>query len=212
MNRNAIVFFTLFFGSLAAGCDGSKPPVTPNMPALGTQMDRMGRAGVNTALTDPFDIVQGKTEDQVKDDYNADANVATWTVTWKANIATSLAILDALDGKCGNQILACGKPAGCGTDMPMAGRYDTLATALADDQIYVNTAASTCNAYLAVEANATNILANNDCGGRTPLYDTIQVTYSALAAGMLSGITSGVTVDADGQASLTAFPFLSDPN
>jgi len=41
---------------------------------------------------------------------------------------------------------------------------------------------------------------------------TIDVTYSLLAAGALSGVTNGVTADGDGTASLTVFPFLDRPN
>ena len=75
----------------------------------------------------------------------------------------------------------------------------------------MNTASGTCSQYLAVEANAVGI-ANNDCGGRTPLEDTIDTTYSVLAAGALSGVADGIAADADGTASLTAFPFLDRPN
>ncbi len=71
-------------------------------------------------------------------------------------------------------------------------------------------AIKSCNQYLAVEANAIGI-ANTDCGGRTPLENTIDVTYSVVAVGALSGVTNGVTSDADGTASLTVFPFLDRP-
>ncbi len=62
-----------------------------------------------------------------------------------------------------------------------------------------------------VAGNAVGIT-NDDCGGRTPLEDTIDVTYSVLAIGALTGVTDGVPVDADGTASLTAFPYLDTPN
>lgn len=181
-----------------AGC-GDDPSVPP-VPSLGRQIDRMGRAGVNTALTDPFNLNKAAS-DAVKDAYNA-APQSQWS-SYVPRIATHLAILDGLDTVCGNQLLAGASAA--------AGRYNTLATVLADDQIYVNTGSGTCTQYLAVEANAVGI-ANNDCGGRTPLYNTIDVTYSVLAAGALSGVTNGITSDADARASTTDFPFLTAPN
>jgi len=51
-----------------------------------------------------------------------------------------------------------------------------------------------------------------DCGGRTPLYDTIDTTYSVVALGALTGAGDAVNIDADGTASLDDFPFLDDPN
>ena len=139
---------------LVSACGDS---TTPAPPALGRQIDRMGRAGVNTALTDPFNL--NKTAaDAVKDQYNA-APQSQWA-SYAPRIAGNLAILDSLDTVCGNQILA-GSTAS-------AGRYNTLAGVLADDQIYVNTDSGTCTQYLAVEANAIGIR-NGDCGGRTPL-------------------------------------------
>ncbi len=174
---------------------------------LGAQIDRMGRAGVNTALTNPFYRESVPSElhqhEAIVDDYNAAADPADWRRLFAPEIATNLAILDGLDTVCGNQLLA--------GPSPVAGRYNTLAAVLADDQLYVNTASGSCGQYLAVEANAVGIT-NNDCGGRTPLEDTIDTTYSLLAAGVLSGVTDGVPVDADGLASLTVFPFLARPN
>jgi hypothetical protein len=177
-------------------------------PPIGTvQIDRMGRAGVNTALTNPFFResvpTENATHEAVQDAYNAATDPAQWGNLFSSEIAANLAIFDSLDGVCGNQLLA--------GPSPVAGRYNTLAAVLADDQLYVNTASGTCTQYLAVEANAVGI-ANDDCGGRTPLENTIDTTYSLLAAGTLSGVTNGIFADADGTASLTAFPFLDRPN
>jgi hypothetical protein len=170
------------------------------------QIDRMGRAGVNTALTNPFFRESVASEESqhemILDDFNAANDPSQWVARFSSLIATNLAILDSLDGVCGNQVLA--GPA------PVAGRYKPLADILADDQLYVNTASGTCNQYLAVEANAIGI-ANTDCGGRTPLENTIDITYSVVAVGALTGVTNGVTSDADGTASLTVFPFLDRP-
>ncbi len=194
--------------ALLVGCGsdnnngGNNTP--PPKPALGaTQIDRMGRAGVNTALTDPFDIVAGMTPNQVKDSYNLLSDPSTWSGHFKGNIATNLAILDSLDTVCGNQLLA-GASA-------VAGRYDTLASVLVDDRLYVRTDKTTCMTYLGVEANAVGVT-NDDCGGRTPLYNTIDVTYSALAIGQFSGVTNGFTSDSEGNPNATTFPFLGTPN
>ncbi len=172
-----------------------------NPPSLGTQIDRMGRAGVNTAVTDPFNP-DATSHGRAQDTYNASASSTQWA-QFVPTMTPNLAILDSLDTVCGNQLLAAGSP--------RAGRYDALSGVLADDQLYVNTSSGTCTTYLAVEADALGIT-NTDCGGRTPLEDTIDETYSLLAAGALSGVTDGVAKDEDGTASLTAFPYLATPN
>jgi hypothetical protein len=183
---------------------GSTDGGTPAPPTLKTtQVDRMGRPAVNTALTDPFDT-SASMEDSKKDDYNAASDRSTWVASFKAPFAASLAVYDGLDTMCGNQLVA--------GNSATAGRYDTLATVLADDVLLLNTASGTCQVYLGVEANATGAVTNTDCGGRTPLEDTIDETYSLLAVGAPSGVTDGVTADADTHASLTAFPFLAAPS
>jgi hypothetical protein len=183
------------------------PPGPPPAPTLGMQIDRMGRAGVNTALTDPFDIVPNMTPDMVKDAYNSASDPTMWGTMFAPLIAKNLAILDGADTMCGNQILA-GMTA-------TAGRYNTLAGALADDRLYVNTASGTCMQYLAVEAAVAGLPTGGDCGGRTPVEDTISLTYTVLiagAGGLGTPITSGITKDADGNPMATGFPFLGNPN
>jgi hypothetical protein len=176
-------------------------------PARGVQIERMGRAGVNTAVTNPFfrESVASELElhEEIVDEYNAASDPSQWLGLFSEEMAGNLAILDGLDRNCGNQLLA--------GPSPVAGRYDPLANILADDQLYVNTASGTCAQYLAVEADAVGIT-NTDCGGRTPLEDSIDTTYSLLAAGALSGVTDGVPVDADSTPSLTVFPYLDDPS
>ena len=207
----AVLWIPLVALALLAGCSDDNSTSTTNNPpppALGAdQIDRMGRAGVNTALTNPFyrESVPAEEEqhEAIQDEFNGAANAANWVSEFSAEIAANLAILDSLDTVCGNQLLA-GSSA-------TAGRYNTLAAVLADDRLFVNTASGSCQQYLAVEGNAIGI-ANNDCGGRTPLEDTIDTTYSVLAIGALTGVGDGVPVDADGHASLTAFPFLDTPN
>lgn len=188
----------LLLAAVLAGCNESL--VAP--PPLGPQIDRMGRAGVNTALTAPFDL-NSSTKGATQDAYNAASNPAQWGSQFGARIAANLAIIDSLDGVCGNQLLA--GPA------PTPGRYATLASVLADDQIYVNTGSGTCDVYLAVEANAVGI-ANSDCGGRTPIVDVIDRTYSVLAIGALAGVSDNVSRDADATHSTRTFPFLAQPN
>jgi hypothetical protein len=188
----------LSLAALLPACNDESMPPAP--PALGAPIDRMGRAGVNTAVTDPFNL-NSTTKGANQDGYNAAAVPAQWASQYATRFAGNLAVLDSLDTVCGNQLLA--GPA------PVAGRYNTLATVLADDQIYINSNSGTCNVYLAVEANAVGIT-NNDCGGRTPLVDTIDRTYSVLAAGAL--LTDGVDRDADGAHSSSTFPFLLPPN
>ena len=198
----AIIFCTAVVLT-GCGSDDSNPP-PPRLGAV--QIDRMGRAGVNTALTNPFFRESVASEEsqheRILDDYNAAHDPSQWVAEFSSLIASNLAILDGLDRVCGNQVLA--GPA------PVAGRYKALADILADDQLYVNTASGMCNQYLAVEAKAIGI-ANTDCGGRTPLENTIDITYSVVAVGALTGVTNGVTSDADGTASLTVFPFLDRP-
>jgi len=202
--RHRGIAIVLFAGIALIGCgeddhgtSGTPPP--PQISAV--QIDRMGRAGVNTALTNPFFRESVMAEEmehaRVQDEYNAATDPTQWSAAFAPEIAANLAILDGLDAVCGNQLLD--------------GQYDMLGGILADDQLYVNTASGTCQQYLAVEANAVGVT-NTDCGGRTPLEDSIDTTYSLLAAGVLSGVGDGVPSDGDGHASLTAFPYLDRPN
>lgn len=190
--------------------DGAcKGPAAPTVAA--TTIDRMGRPGVNTALTNPFDLYkpQGAASPQMgdatKDAYNADGAGATATPTpwasWIPAISMHLAILDGLDRSCGNQLLAGG--------MANATRYTTLATILAGDALQVDLSKTTCAQYLGVEAAAVGVTAAaNDCGGRKLDYDVIDRTYSVLAAGALSGVDDGI---AQSTAPLSAFPYMAAP-
>jgi hypothetical protein len=212
-NSVQVLVAAVFATVLVAGCGSDdhdsftfQNPAPPRIN-LDHQIDRMGRAGINTAATAPFfrESVEEekKAHDDVADAYNSASDPSQWVGLFTSVIAPNIAILDSLDTVCGNQLLA--------GDTATPGRYDALAALLADDQLYVNTASGACQQYLAVEGNAVGIT-NNDCGGRTPLYDTIDVTYSVLAIGKLTGVTDGVPIDADGTASITAFPYLDTPN
>ncbi len=170
-------------------------------PALGRQIERMGRSAINTAVVDPF-FTDPLDHGRIQDQYNASSASQDWASEFAARMAGNLAILDALDSVCGNQLLA-------GPEAE-AGRYDALAGVLADDRLFVNTSSGACEQYLAVEGNALGII-NDDCGGRTPRHDTVDVSYSVLAIGQLTGVGDDVDADADGVPSLTAFPFLNAP-
>jgi hypothetical protein len=157
----------------------SNPPEDLGPPTLGARIyDRVGRAAINTAL---IGLVSPKgVRNGLQDRYNVTPEGA-WS-EFAGEIGANLAIYDALDGVCGNQLLA-GPSA-------VAGRYDALASALADDRLYVDTSAGACNQYFAVELGV-----SGDCGGRTPAYDVIDVTYSALAVGATSGVPDGIDSD-----------------
>ena len=168
-------------------------------PALGRQIDRTGRPAISTALIATFEADASK-KDQTKDGYNA-AERAQWA-GYGSEIQKQLGVLDALDTTCGNQLLA-----GTGPE-----RYTQLATVLANDQLVVDTSSGTCGVYLGVEAEAVGAVPEGQggCGGRTPLDDVIERSYSVLSAGQLSGVDD--TIESDGVAhDPNRFPWLAGP-
>ncbi len=188
----------------AGGDDG------PPMPMLGAQLDRMGRPAVSTALIATFSgdmMAKGET----KNAYNQNGDPSTWVAEFTPAIAGSLAIYDALDTTCGNQLLAM--PAMGGNIPPT--RYAPLGSVLATDLLWVNVMPDSCDGiYLAVEANATGTLANNDCGGRKPTTDVIRTSYA-----VLSGAGYGIDPMNDPDDGIVAndvefmdtFPFFAAP-
>jgi hypothetical protein len=210
------------------GCDENDMQAMPDMamnvippaPVLGFPLDRMGRPAINTALNNPFN--PNETQQGIaKDNYNGEADQAAWgTLVIEGKpitkeFAGNLAVIDALDGVCGNQLLAAGDPSG---DAGLA-EYAALPVVLADDELYVDTSVASCAAagalpnYLAVEARSLG-LPITSCGGRTPLDDVIDVTYTVLATGGTAMVGDGISADGDPAtpASLTEFPFLNAPN
>lgn len=181
-------------GEGGGGGNANPPP-----PVLGAMIERMGRPAINTAANNTFNADMAA-KDAAKDAYNQSPS-ANWA-GFAPEVAKNLAILDSLDATCGNQLLA--------GPMAVAGRYDTLASVLADDRLWVNSNGASCGAYLAVEANATGILPNMDCGGRTLKYDVIETSYSVLAAGALTGVDDTITADPV-KTGGTAFPYLAAP-
>jgi hypothetical protein len=245
------LFFAFSVAALAAGCGTNNTTAdmsthvgdmtvneTPTKPGLAaTQIDRMGRGAINVAVTNPFNLNQtgtgmgGASRDATRLAYDIDSNESAWTTNWAPVLEQTLAIYDGADTTCGNQFGACGMAAGCGgsynrmgANVTPATTYGTLATVLADDQLYMNTSIATCSFYLAVEANALNVAgAGTMCGGRTPLVDVVSETYTAATVGATGfpttptgnfAVTDGITGKAAAvpAASLTTFPFLANPN
>lgn len=171
----------------------------PAPVVLGPLVDRIGRPGVAEALVEPFG--DATLHHMAVTCAYAEADPAKWPAALTAPIARSLAVYDALDGACGNQLLASGD----GPD-----RYDALAGLLADDRLWIDTRQGTCSRYLAVEAAAAGLDESADCGGRTPSMDVIDTTYSLLARGTFDGVTDGVDADPDGPAP-AAFPYVRAP-
>ena len=178
-----------------AGDSGGNPPP----PALKTQIDRMGRPAINTALNHTFDTTSG--QGPAKDAYNADSNAASWNsnATYISQFEANLAIYDALDTVCGNQL-----------GYSPTGHYTTIATALADDRLYTDTSQSTCAHYLGVELHALGVLTTADCGGRKMTYTPIWDTYTALS-GASSQVTDGLSGPVASKTNGTTFPYLAAP-
>jgi hypothetical protein len=201
-------------------------PTFPAPPTLGTmQIDRMGRPGVNTALTDPLNLLASATppvsEDQAKDNYNAVSDPSKWN-QFGAQFVSSLAAFDGLDGTCGNQLgVTMDKDSGAST-------YGTLAGALTEDSLWLNTGGTTCTpfaatalpaGYLAVEYAALSAGTLTDCGGRGLGYDVMNETYNALigtfATTPISDGTTAVASKTNGiptsSGSSPTFPYLGPP-
>ena len=180
---------------------GNPPP-----PAIGTmQIDRMGRPAINTALNHTFDT-NATTKNTAKDAYNADSTIAGWKAAYTTQMSSNLAVLDSLDGVCGNAFAASPDAAG-----PPAVTYP-LGGVTADDRLYIklDAAACTTQTFLAVEGNATGLIPNTDCGGRRLTDDVIDIIYSAAAIGALTGVSDGIDADATKPAG-TTFLYLATP-
>jgi hypothetical protein len=176
----------------------------PAAPAIGaTQLDRMGRPAINTALNHAFDT-SSTAADAAKDAYNADKDKPSWPMTYTSALASSIGVFDSFDtGVCGNGICETGETnVSCAADCTTAGTldgcgnallygtptmttsYNALAGLLANDALFLDTSRGTCSVYLAVELGVVMSSAPTTCGGRAPQYDVIDATYSALASGI----------------------------
>lgn len=164
------------------------------------RIDRMGRPLTGNALL--ATLGPEEVSNALKEQYNH-ATPAT-SEAFVPEIEKTLGLYDAFDGECGNAMLAD----------PSAGasRYLDLAILLADDRLWINSAGSHCTTLFAVElaARAGQAALRDDCGGRTPNYDAVDVYRSLLATGATTGITDGVDAD-DRQHSTAVFPFLAAP-
>jgi Domain of unknown function (DUF4331) len=165
------------------------------------QLDRMGRPLTGNALLGT--ISSKDVSDRLKEQYNGatPANAESFV----AEIEKSLALYDGFDAKCGNQLLADTKARG-------AARYRPLASVLADDRLWVNSASSVCTQFMAVEQaqlqDDTESAA--DCGGRTPTYPAVNVYRSLLVDGTRTSVDDGLSRD-EQEHSAARFPFLAPP-
>jgi hypothetical protein len=177
------------------------------------QIDRAARPLTGNALLGtlaPEDVAF-----KLKEEYNA-ATPAT-AARFVGEIEKSLGLYDGFDGQCGNQLLA---DARAGTHAIESGaapsanvpRYHALAELLADDRLWVNSASGVCTQLFAVElANlAGRRELSNDCGGRTPNYDAVNVYRSLLVDATNTSVDDGVHHD-ERVHSTTVFPFLAAP-
>jgi hypothetical protein len=178
---------------------GSKLGVwaTTEFRETGQVIDRMGRALTGNALLGTF--ADDEISDSLKERYNR-APPHAW-IEFAPELATNLAIYDGFDGICGNQWLAV-------QNSPPATRYTNLSRLLADDRLWVNSASGRCTLYLGAEFDLVGAV-NDDCGGRTPEYDSVDVFRSLLARGEISGLSDGV--DRDDAPTSPGYPFLSPP-
>jgi hypothetical protein len=182
-------------GNLKGGLGKANRPET----AAADRIDRAGRPAITAALISTFDPANTEAD---HDSYNKSGNA---NPVFIPKIEASLAILDGLDQKCGNQLLAGA--------VPSQKIYQPLATALNDDQLYVQSdRVGVKPFYLGVEAEATGTLpaGAGAGGGRYPGEDVIERSYSVLAAGVLSGIDDNVPTD-DAVHDIDVFPFIAAP-
>jgi hypothetical protein len=165
------------------------------------QLDRMGRPLTGNALLGT--LASDKVSDKLKEEYNR-ATPAT-AARFVPEIEKTLGLYDGFDGTCGNQLLA--------SKQASAGRYHELATLLADDRLWVNSASGACSQLFAVELAelAGQNAVKADCGGRSPTYSAANAYRSFLTNGASTGIDDGLSRDAREQ-SATTFPFLAAPD
>lgn len=165
------------------------------------QLDRMGRPLTGNALLAP--LAPDEVSDALKEQYNA-AEPPEWGRLVPA-IQQTLGLYDGFDGVCGNQLLA-------DHSTEPAERYRAMAELLADDRLWIDSTARTCEQFFAVELAhlAGRVEYRNDCGGRTPNQDAVDVYRSLLATGATTGVDDGVHRD-EREHSTSVFPFLAPP-
>jgi hypothetical protein len=178
------------------------PGKGPAIPTLGNPIERTARPLIKNALVggpvDPDALRYRRREA-----YNRAQRIG-WT-QFAGDIERNLGLYDGFDGKCGNQWLADMK-----ADPRL--RYRKLATLLADDRVWINSASATCTQFLAVEFAALTTPGDlaGDCGGRTPNYDASNIFRSLLIDGTSTGGIDGLTRDEKTHSTID-FPFLAAP-
>ena len=186
----------------AVTAGGKMLAVWGSTSSAGRQIDRMARPFVVNTLLGVAPFSTDDASGVRREEYNA--LLPADSAQFATDLQKSLAFQDSLDGECGNQFLA--EPHESPT------RYAKLASVFADDRLWVNSASRVCTQFLAVEvASLSNQeMLSQDCGGRTPTYDTSNTWRSLLISGTLTGITDGLTRD-EHSPSATVFPFLAPP-
>lgn len=216
MSKQSLSLAILALSCLAEGCAGNPsvsvtenallpageplPRGKSNPPALTRRIDRTGRPEISATLVAAFEADE-EARLQAQRRYNA---VSLDSTEFRTTFETSLALIDGIDGVCGNQLWP---------DPTARPRYRSLANLLLDDQIYVHGERLGGSVYLGLEAEAAGVLdgeRGGAAGGRTPGLDAVQSTYSALVTGTLSGVDDGIESD-DAAHDPSSFPFLADP-
>jgi hypothetical protein len=215
----------------SVGDDDGGPPDVPGMPpppALGAQLDRMGRPGIADLLIAVFPA-SGPDLASQKDAYNRASDPTLWrTTVLRTNVMiedelkANIAAFDAIDT---SQVQNMVTLPGCGNTLgyspPVnALAYRGIADLLADDELYVDTSRATCTVYLALELEYANggSPVHMACGGRIPAYDALDVLYEVLASGAVgldqaNGFAPRLHSTAAAHADVKdTFPFLGAPN
>jgi FixJ family two-component response regulator len=170
--------------------------------SAGRQIDRMARPFVVNTLLGVAPFSTDDASGVRREEYNA--LLPADSAKFVPDLQKSLAFQDSLDGECGNQLLA--------EPHESPARYAKLASVFADDRLWVNSASRVCTQFFAVEiaSLSSQKVSSQDCGGRTPTYDTSNTWRSLLISGTLAGITDGLNRD-EHSPSATEFPFLAPP-
>jgi len=168
--------------------------------SAGKQLDRMARPFVVNTLLGVAPFSTDDASGLRREEYNA--ALPGDSARFSTDLQKSLAFQDSLDGECGNQFLA--------EPHESPARYAKLASVFADDRLWVNSAARVCTQFFAVEIASLTDQAglSQDCGGRTPTYDTSNAWRSLLISGTVTGITDGLNRD-EHLPSAMVFPFLA---